>query len=188
MGRWVLIIISVLAGCVVVAVLGGKMLLGRVKDELSEPIIASIATSVEASVSQAIRTQTSMPEELRLTQLDLDINTVVAPAGESGFEVTTNGDESTVLLYGATTAIEESGITVTLVDLEYHAIPHVQNDRVEFESSGSDGGITGWMLDVEGFEEGFETGINNALAAHDLTPVGIELSYGQMAIAVSPES
>jgi len=188
MRRWLLVIGGILLFCVVAGAVGAKYAVNRVQNELSAPLVHLIALSVEDSTTRAIESQTESSEELRLSPDDFDINTVVGPAGESGFEMTTGGDESTVLVYGATSRIDESGVTVALADMEYHGIPSVRDGRVEFEDSTITRGITGWILDPEAIEQGFETGLNDALAASDLVPIAIVLGNDQMTIEVATAS
>ena len=84
MPRWLAVILVSLLVCIVGIVFGGRMLLGRVQDELSEPVERSIAESVEAAVLQAIRGQDASSGAVRISQFDLDINTVIGPAGGVG--------------------------------------------------------------------------------------------------------
>lgn len=188
MPRWLAIIVGLLVVCVIVGVIGGRYVVDRVQNEVSEPVIASIAQSVEASVTQSIKAENPISGEIHLSQSRFDINTIIGPAGESGFEVTTSGTESEVIIYGARTQINQGGIAVALADIEYHALPVVRDGRIEFEDSSTDRGVTGWLLDPETIEEGFETGLNDALWANDLVPVTVELSYGQLTIRVETVS
>jgi hypothetical protein len=188
MPRWLTGFLIALLVCVVAGVVGGRMLVRRVQSELSEPVEIAIAESVESSVLQAIQTQGPEPAELRISQLDLDINTATGPAGESGFEVTTFGDQDLVVIYGATTTIDDSGISILLADMEFHAVPVVEEDHFELTGLSTEKGISGWIISPDAFEAGLESGINDALAASGLTPESITLDHGQMTITTEAHS
>jgi hypothetical protein len=185
MPRWLAVILVSLLVCIVGIVFGGRMLLGRVQDELSEPVERSIAESVEAAVLQAIRGQDASSGAVRISQFDLDINTVIGPAGESGFEVTAGSGQDQVTIYGATTTIDDLGIAVDMADIAFQAMPVVEDGRVEFEQIDFEKGVSGWILPAGAFESGFETGINDALKQSRLTPVSLSLDDGEMTIVLS---
>jgi hypothetical protein len=184
MPRWLTIILIALLFCVVAGVVGGRMLLRRVQSELSEPIEIAIADSVEQSVSQAIQTQLLANGELALSAADLDVNTHESFAGEAGFEVTGND----AVIYGAITSIRDNALSVTLVDMEFSAVPAVENGRIELEESTFDKGVLGFVLSGDAFEQGLEAGINDALAGSGLTPVEVRLNAGGMTITTEQPS
>lgn len=184
MPRWLTGILIALLFCVVAGVVGGRMLVRRVQSELSEPIGIAIAESVEASVSQAIRSQVSSSGELVLSAADLDVNNFESFGGDAGFEVSGND----AVIYGAMTSIRKDGLAVTLIDMEFIAVPTVENGRIELEETVFEKGLLGFMLSGDAFEHGLESGINDALAGSGLTPVGVQLNAGLMTIATEKPS
>jgi hypothetical protein len=186
MPRWLAVLIGVMLFCVVTTVGGGYVLVRWAEGEMSEPVERSISDSVETAVLGSIRSQDPGTNTVRVSQFDLDINTEIGPPGESGFEVIAMTGEDLVTIYGASTIIDRSGIEVVLADVEYHALPVVENGRVELELIGFEKGLVGWIFPSETFDNGFEMGINSALAKAGLKPVEIELATGHMTITTEP--
>ncbi len=188
MSRWVWILLGTLLICVVLGVGGGLAGLRYLRNEMSEPIESSIAESVEAAVVESISRQQSISpaDSIVISDSDLNINTEVGYFGESGFEVYVGQGEDNVMIYGALTEIDSTGVHVLLADAEYWASPVVRDGKIEFDDRKYVKGATGWMIPAATFESGFESGINDAFHQHQLVPVTVTLESGQMVIETSP--
>lgn len=186
MPRWLVVLLSVLLFCAVAIAAGGWFAFRWTKGEFSSAIENTIAETTEASVLATIQAQDRSPVDLQISQRELDINTVEGPEGTSGFDISVSGESDRAVIYGATTTIDGSGITVRLADTTYVAVPVASAGRIELTDRRFDKGVSGWIISAEAIETGLERGINDAFAGARLKPVSVSLGLGLMKITTEP--
>jgi hypothetical protein len=174
MPRWILGIIS---GCLVLCVGCGALFLMFLRHEqtvVAQAMANVIATQVADNIgSRALRTG-----QIVLTEEDLDVNTAISLDGSCGVNVINSDAE----IYGVTTEITTAEIAFSCVDARYSAVPVVQDGRVELTEIQGPSGVMRFVFSKDKLKQGFEKGINDALAANGVKPTGITLQSGSVTI------
>lgn len=166
-------------GCVGVGYFAGlPQLQNAVADEVADTLEGKIVRSMSSSEVSRGR--------IELTEAELDINNDIF-SNDVGINVTNNGTE----ISGFVTQITADEIRVVAGDPDdpdettYTAIPTVVGGRIELAAVDAGPGrwnIITFFLPEDAFEEGFEDGINRALAARGLRAVDVTLANGEMTI------
>jgi hypothetical protein len=142
-------------------------------------VAQKVANVIATQVADNFGTSALETDQIVLTEDDLDVNTSIALDGSCGFNVT-GGDAE---IYGVTTEITPSKIAFGCAgESMYSAIPVVHDGRVELTKFKTSSIITEIIFSKGKLKMGVEKGINDALAAKGVKPVGITLERGSMTI------
>ena len=180
------VIIVLLVGCIglvaVVATFGPRIAENLV--EAGQDNVAEVMRdALYQSSSEAIAAAGDDPGTVRFRERDLTVNNT-AVAGEAGWETGTSG----TVVYGFDVWFTPDGVSLGIVDEAlYSGKLSVVDGRLELAEIRAIE-VPSFMSLMSGadFELVIEGGLNDAFAAHELTPTGLTLHDGEMIVRVSP--
>jgi hypothetical protein len=165
-------------------VIGGCLVLCVGCAALAVVLWRNAETSVSNEIASVIATQVvdniGTSRKVVLSEEDLDINTYITLDGSCGFNVTNGNAE----IYGMKTEISKTKITFGCAEVEYSAVPVVQDGRIVVANIDASNGVMNMVFPKGKLKGALERGLNDAMAARSVKPVGITLRDGSMTILV----
>lgn len=169
------------------AMIFGRPILNRLFEKSRENVAEVMQDSLYQSSVEAIGAGNDGQGDVRLHDRDLSVNNT-AVVGEAGWETGTSG----TVVYGFDLLITTTNLSLGIEGKPMlSGVPVIVDGRLELtDVEVIDDSSFAVILNQEDFEQVVEGGLNDALAAHDLTPTGLSLRDGVMIIEVGggPES
>jgi hypothetical protein len=180
------IVVVLLIGCVGVVGIGayfGLPLLNKLAEAGRDNVVQVMRDALYQSSFEAIASGGDDAGSIRIRDRDLTVNNT-AVAGEAGWETGTSG----TVVYGFDVWFTPDGVSLGIQgEALYSGMPSVVGGRLELaDVQAIEGPSFMSLMSGEDFETVIEGGLNDAFAAHELTPTGLTLHDGEMIVRVLP--